>query len=183
MTVGSAASPRPAVADGAGDQDNEEPEPEASSTSDATGGTWVKDQQHAGVPLRRVRAVEGAGRLFSTPSSSTLTRAMTAPPTAPTCGVVGSPRGLPGVDRVLDPAWAAPLEGRKGTVVGELLPAAWGPVGSGLGAVLRVRATGLCAHVLQPAGLSSRAAGWTPQRRRCEPGSTDQQWCARTCLC
>jgi hypothetical protein len=28
-------------------------------------GTWAK---HAGVPLRRVRAVEGAGRLFSTPS-------------------------------------------------------------------------------------------------------------------
>src|SRR5215212_4874949 len=27
--------------------------------------TWAK---HAGVPLRRVRAVEGAGRLFSTPS-------------------------------------------------------------------------------------------------------------------
>jgi hypothetical protein len=29
-------------------------------------GTWAK---HAGVPLRRGRAVEGAGRLFSTPSS------------------------------------------------------------------------------------------------------------------
>jgi transposase len=31
------------------------------------------------------------------PASSTLTRAITAPATAPTCGVVGSPRGLPGV--------------------------------------------------------------------------------------
>jgi hypothetical protein len=32
-------------------------------------GTWAK---HAGVPLRRVRAVEGAGRLFSTPSRPAL---------------------------------------------------------------------------------------------------------------
>ena len=29
-------------------------------------------EQHAGVPLRRVRAVEGAGRLFSTPSRPAL---------------------------------------------------------------------------------------------------------------
>jgi hypothetical protein len=29
----------------------------------------VQEEQHAGVPLRRVRAIEGAGRLFFTPSS------------------------------------------------------------------------------------------------------------------
>jgi hypothetical protein len=32
-------------------------------------GTQVQEEQHAGVPLRRVRAIEGAGRLFFTPSS------------------------------------------------------------------------------------------------------------------
>jgi len=32
----------------------------------------VEEQQHAGVPLRRVRAVEAAGRLFSTPSRPAL---------------------------------------------------------------------------------------------------------------
>jgi hypothetical protein len=35
-------------------------------------GTQVQEEQHAGVPLCRVRAVEGAGRLFSTPSRPAL---------------------------------------------------------------------------------------------------------------
>jgi hypothetical protein len=48
------------------------PTPELTSTSDATSRTRVKKQQHASVPLRRVRAVEGAGRLFSTPSRPAL---------------------------------------------------------------------------------------------------------------
>jgi hypothetical protein len=34
--------------------------------SDATERTRVEEQQHAGVPPRRVRAVEGAGRLLHT---------------------------------------------------------------------------------------------------------------------
>jgi hypothetical protein len=38
-----------------GDQDDEEPGPVVSSTSDATSGTRVEEQQHAGVPLRRVQ--------------------------------------------------------------------------------------------------------------------------------
>jgi hypothetical protein len=47
------------------DQDDEEPGRRAGSTSDAT----VRDTaKHVGVPLRRVDAVAGAGRLFSTPS-------------------------------------------------------------------------------------------------------------------
>jgi hypothetical protein len=58
------------LGDGDNDQDHEESGPVASSTSDAT----VRDVEakHAGVPLRRVRAVEGAGRLFSTPSRPAL---------------------------------------------------------------------------------------------------------------
>src|SRR5512132_1117263 len=39
-------------------------------------GTWAK---HAGVPLRCVRAVEGAGRLFSTPSRPALRAASGRP--------------------------------------------------------------------------------------------------------
>jgi hypothetical protein len=44
------------VGDGDDDQGDEEPEPLASSTSDATSGT--REEQHASVPLHRVRAVE-----------------------------------------------------------------------------------------------------------------------------
>jgi hypothetical protein len=50
----------PAMGDG-DDQDHAEPGPVVSSTSDATSGTRVEEQQHAGVPLRCVRAVEGLG--------------------------------------------------------------------------------------------------------------------------
>jgi hypothetical protein len=49
------------VGDGDDDQGDEEPGPVGTVTSDATGGTRVKEQQHAGVPLRRVRAVEELG--------------------------------------------------------------------------------------------------------------------------
>jgi hypothetical protein len=40
------------------DQGDAEPGPLGSSTSDATSGTRAEEQQHAGVPLRRVRAGE-----------------------------------------------------------------------------------------------------------------------------
>jgi hypothetical protein len=56
--------------------------PVASSTSDACDADAVEKQQHAGVPLRRVRGVEGAGRLFSTPSRPAL-RAPAATPWSP----------------------------------------------------------------------------------------------------
>ena len=42
----------------------------------------MKEQQHAGVPLRRVPAVEGAGRRFSTPSRPALRAAALAPAAA-----------------------------------------------------------------------------------------------------
>src|SRR5829696_4705285 len=51
-------------------------------------GTWAK---HAGVPLRRVLAVEGAGRLFSTPSRPALRRPPAAAVLAP-----GAPPREPG---------------------------------------------------------------------------------------
>jgi hypothetical protein len=65
------------VGDGDDDQDDEQPEPVASSTSDATG----RDAKHAGVPLRGGRAVEGAGRRFSTPSRPALRAASGRLPT------------------------------------------------------------------------------------------------------
>ena len=46
------------MGDGDDDQDDEEPGPLASSTSDPTSGTQVQEEQHAGVPLRRIRAGE-----------------------------------------------------------------------------------------------------------------------------
>jgi transposase len=54
-------------------------------------------------------------------------------------------------DRVVDPAWAPPVEGRAITVVAELLAAAAGAVGPGLGKVVRLPAGGLRGGVLQPA--------------------------------
>jgi hypothetical protein len=56
------------VGDGQDDQGDEEPQPVANSTNvAAVQWTRMEEQDHAGVPLRRVHAVEGARRLFSTP--------------------------------------------------------------------------------------------------------------------
>jgi len=52
---------------------------------------------------------------------------------------------------VVGAAGAASVEGRAVAVVVELLAAAGGAVGPGLGTVLRVRAAGLCDRLLQPA--------------------------------
>jgi transposase len=57
----------------------------------------------------------------------------------------------PAWDRLVGAPWAASVEGRAGTVVAELLQAAAGSLGPGLGAVLRLRAAGLRARLLQPA--------------------------------
>jgi hypothetical protein len=51
------------------------------------------------------------------PASSMLTRGTTAEGTGRTCGGVGSGRGSLGVDRILDPIWPAPMEGRAVAVV------------------------------------------------------------------
>ena len=51
-------------------------------------GTWAK---HAGVPLRRVRAVEGAGRLFSTSSRTTRAAARATRPAVPDPGTPEQP--------------------------------------------------------------------------------------------
>ena len=55
-----------------------------------------------------------------------------------------------------DQAWTPPLEGRAVAVVAELLQAAAGAVGPGCGALVRVRAGGLCGGVLQPALTGQR---------------------------
>jgi hypothetical protein len=64
------------VGDGDQDQGDAQPGAVASSTSDAT----VRDAKHADVPLRRVRAGEGARRPCSTPSSGALRAAAGRPP-------------------------------------------------------------------------------------------------------
>jgi transposase len=51
-------------------------------------------------------------------------------------------------DRVLDPAWAPPLDDRAGAVVAELLQAPAGAMGPRLGPVVRVRAGGLRGRLL-----------------------------------
>jgi hypothetical protein len=51
--------------------------------------------------------------------------------------------------RVLDPAGTPPVAGRADVVVAVVLPASGGSLGSGLGAVVWVRAAGLCACLLQ----------------------------------
>src|SRR6266516_4814825 len=77
------------------------------------------------------------------------TRPTTVPPTAPTCVAVESSRGLRGVGRLLEPAGPPPVADRADVVVAVVLPASGGSLGSGLGAVVRVRAAGLCACLLQ----------------------------------
>ncbi len=88
--------------------------------------------------------------------------------------------------RVFDPAWAASLAGHRWrveavAVVAELLPAVGHPAGLGLGAVLRVRAVGVCPYLLQSA-LDGSGSGWGsvrsawPWRRVAssqEPASTE----------
>jgi transposase len=59
-------------------------------------------------------------------------------------------------DRVVDAAWSPPLAGGAGAVVVELLQAAAGAVGPRFGAVVCVRAGGLCGGVLQPALTGQR---------------------------
>src|SRR6266542_729600 len=76
---------------------------------------------------------------------------MTAAPTVPGCGVVGSPRGSPGVGSSPRRGWDGIAGGWSGRCRGCRATAASGAVGSGHRAVLRVPAAGLCAHVLQPA--------------------------------
>ncbi len=113
-----------------------------------------------------------SGRRRTRPGRSMRIRAMTAPPTGPGCGGVGSPRGSLAVGGVAGAAGAAAVEGRAGAVVVELLSAAAGALGPRRGAVARLRAGGLCAHLRQPAGgqagritggLRDRRLRWTPR--------------------
>ena len=83
-----------------------------------------------------VRTPAGGG--VSDPTKSTRTRGMTAAPTVPTCAVVGSSRGLPGVGWSRRPGWAATVASGAVAVVAWLLAAAAAAVGSRLGAVVRV---------------------------------------------
>ena len=55
----------------------------------------------------------------------------------------------PAWGRVLDPAGTPPVAGRADAVVAVVLPASGGSLGSGLKAVVWVRAAGLCACLLQ----------------------------------
>jgi hypothetical protein len=75
---GRGAGAEPAVGDGDRDQDDKEPGPVGSSTRRCD----VRDGGEAcrGVPLRCVRAVESAGRLFSTSSRPALRGASGHPP-------------------------------------------------------------------------------------------------------
>jgi hypothetical protein len=76
----------------------------------------------------------------------------------------------PAWGQILDPAGAASLAGGAGAVVAELLAAPAGTVGSGVGAVVRVRAAGLRAHLLQPA-LSLGFSAQQPWLRSSAPRS------------
>jgi hypothetical protein len=80
---------------------------------------------------------------------------------------VPAPAWDPAADRpawrgVVGAAWAASLEGRAVAVVVELLAAAWDAVGPGLGAVLCVRAGGLCGRLLQPPRTEGRRRSTDP---------------------
>jgi Transposase DDE domain len=72
-------------------------------------------------------------------------------------------------DRVVAAAGAASLAGGAGAVVAELLSAAAGAVGSGLGTVLCVRAAGVCPGLLQAALAAS-----TRDRCLLGPGHPDR---------
>src|SRR4029453_6777804 len=115
-------------------------------------------------PGWRPRRVGGAADR----ASCTPTRPTTVRTTAPTCGSVASPRGLPGVGGSHRPplagiagrasgrcpGWACIggwWGGRGGAVPVELLSAVAGALGARLGQILRVRAVGLCADLLHPA--------------------------------
>src|SRR4029453_19416552 len=78
-------------------------------------------------------------------------RVMTAGPTGPGCAARGQGADRSAADRVVSQAWTQSLEGRAFPVLAELLQAATGAMGPGCRAVVRVRAGGLCAGVLQPA--------------------------------
>src|SRR4029453_727455 len=82
-------------------------------------------------------------------------------------------------DRALSQAWPPPLEGRAGAVVAELLPAAPGALGPGIGAVLRIRAPGLCPGLLQPAGAGHQERDESLLGRPPEVVAEGQQ----PCLC
>jgi hypothetical protein len=85
----------------------------------------------------------------------------------------------PAWDRVVDPPGAAPVKGRAGAVVAELLSASPGPLGLRFGALVRVCAAGVSTHLLRsaldrPAWVSVRRA-W-PRRSVTssqEPASTE----------
>jgi transposase len=92
-----------------------------------------------------------SGRRRTRPTRSPVTRRTTARPTAPTCVAAGSSRGSPGVGSTPQRARASSLEGGTVAVLVELLAAPAGALGPGLGAVVRVRAGGLCGRVSQQA--------------------------------
>src|SRR6266498_3503171 len=100
---------------------------------------------------------------------------MTAAPTVPGCGVVGSPRGSPGVGSSPRRGWDGIAGGWSGRCRGCRATAASGAVGSGHRAVLRVPAAGLCAHVLQPA-LTNNLGEPRPSEVECCAGAQLRCW-------
>jgi len=91
-----------------------------------------------------------SGRRVPVQASWTPTWVTTVPATVPGCGAAGSPCGSLGGGSSRRAGWAASLAGGAGAVVAELLPAAGHPLGSGLGAVVRVRAVGMYVGLFQP---------------------------------
>jgi DDE family transposase len=89
-----------------------------------------------------------SGRRRVRPDKSHADKGYDSRPTALGCDGGGSGPDRAAWDRVVGPARAPPLAGGAVAVVGELLQAAAGAVGPGFGAVVRVRAGGLCGGVL-----------------------------------
>jgi hypothetical protein len=112
-------------------------------------------------PVRTRRAAGGSGQAGWTP-----TRATTARPTAPGCAGVGSGRGSLGGGSSPRPGWAASLAGGAGAVMAELLAAAAGPLGSGLGALVCVCAAGVRARLFQAALTPQHEQRLRPARGR-----------------
>jgi hypothetical protein len=120
------------------------------------------DWSWASVDTMSVRAKRGGPGARSTTCRRSIRRRGGGAPDqqprqpAPTCGGVGSPRGSPAVGSSPRPGWVGIADGWSGCCQVDLPAAAAGPVGLRFGAVVRVRAAGLCGRLLQPTVTGQR---------------------------
>ena len=101
--------------------------------------------------VRDVLVRTPSGRRRCRPDKVYADKGMTPGVAAPISAAVESRLGSHGAGSSRRPARSAPLAGGAGPVVAELLQALADPLGSGLGAVVCVRAAGVCTHLFQPA--------------------------------